>query len=174
VTGQDSTSDAALAAVASAAGALEGAGLEHWFFGGWAVDLWVGRVTRDHDDIDVMVWRSDESRVHEALTEAEWRHTPTPEDLVGTVYARDGFELQLTFVVPGASGGPVVPLPGQPMVLSEGPLAYVVRELGGTSARVVPLALLLVGKATPRPDEVGGAKDRADLAALRSVTDSRP
>ena len=174
MTGQDSTSDAALAAVGSVAGALEGAGLEHWFFGGWAVDLWVGRVTRDHDDIDVMVWRSDESRVHEALTEAGWLHTPTREDLVGTLYARGGFELQPTFVVPSASGGPVVPLPGQPMVLSEGPLGYVVRELGGTSARVVPLALMLAGKATPRPDEVGGAKDQADLAALRSVTDGRP
>ena len=174
MTGQDSTSDAALAAVGSAAGALEGAGLEHWFFGGWAVDLWVGRVTRDHDDIDVMVWRHDESPVHEALVGAGWRHTPTPEDLVGTVYARDGFELQLTFVVPGEAGGVVVPMPGQPMVLSEGPLDFALRELHGVSARVVPLALMLAGKATPRPDELGGAKDRADLAALQSVADDTP
>ena len=98
MSGEDSTSSAGLAAVGSAASALEGAGLEHWFFGGWAVDLWVGRVTRDHDDIDVMVWRDDESRVHEALTEAGWQHTPTPEDLLGTLYVREGAELQLTFV----------------------------------------------------------------------------
>ena len=171
MTGRDSTSDADLAAVGSAAGALEGAGLEHWFFGGWAVDLWVGRVTRDHDDIDVMVWRDDESRVHEALVGAGWRHTPTPEDLLGTSYVRDGAELQLTFVAPGEAGGVVVPMPGQPMLLSEGPLPFAVRELGATSARVVPLALMLAGKAMPRPDEVGGAKDRADLAALQSVAD---
>ncbi len=174
MSGEDSTSSAGLAAVGSAASALEGAGLEHWFFGGWAVDLWVGRVTRDHDDIDVMVWRDDESRVHDALTEAGWQHTPTPEDLLGTLYVRDGAELQLTFVVPGEAGGVVVPMPGQPMVLSEGPMPCVVRELDGASARVVPLALMLAGKAMPRPDEAGGAKDRADLAALQSVTDDNP
>ena len=82
--------------VASVAGALDAAELEHWFFGGWAVDLWVGRLTRPHDDIDVLVWREDEARVHEAFQGAGWVHTPTPEDLVGTNYARDGYELQLT------------------------------------------------------------------------------
>ena len=87
---------------------------------------------------------------------------------------RDGAELQLTFVVPGDGGGVVVPMPGQPMVLSAGPMPFVVRELHGASARVVPLALMLAGKATPRPDEAGGAKDRADLAALQSVTDDNP
>ena len=46
--------------VGSASDALDGAGLEHWFFGGWAVDLWVGRLTRPHEDIDVLVWRRDE------------------------------------------------------------------------------------------------------------------
>ena len=56
------------AALAGAADALESAGLEHWFFGGWAVDLWVGRLTRAHDDIDVLVQRADEAGVDAALT----------------------------------------------------------------------------------------------------------
>ena len=55
------------AALAGAADALEQAGLEHWFFGGWAVDLWVGRLTRPHDDIDVLVRRADEAAVDAAL-----------------------------------------------------------------------------------------------------------
>ena len=46
--------------VASAAGALDASELEHWFVGGCAVDLWVGRLTRPHDDNDVLVWREDE------------------------------------------------------------------------------------------------------------------
>ena len=94
--------------VGSASDALVAAGLEHWFFGGWAVDLWVGRPTRPHDDIDVLVWRRDEAPVHQTLQGAGWVPTPTPEDVVGTTYARDGYELQLTFVVPGAEGGVVV------------------------------------------------------------------
>ena len=97
--------------------------MEHWFFGGWAVDLWVGRPTRPHDDIDVLAWRHDETRVRDALRTAGWVHTPTPEDAVGTDYARDGYDLQLTFAVPGAEGGMVVPVPDEPIVLSAGPSA---------------------------------------------------
>ncbi|HET9996700.1 MAG TPA: hypothetical protein VFQ17_04240 [Nocardioides sp.] len=149
--------------------ALDAAGLEHWLFGGWAVDLWVGRLTRPHEDIDVLVWRHDEARVHEALRGAGWVHTPTPEDLVGTNYARDGYELQLTFVVAGAEGGVVVPVPEQPIVLSSGPLTFARRSLNGVSVRVLTLEMLLAIKGTPRPDEVGGGKDRADLEALRSI-----
>ena len=163
---------AGLEALASAAGALDGAGLEHWFFGGWAVDLWVGRHTRPHDDIDVLVWRRDEGSVDRALTEAGWVHTPAPDDFLGTNYVRQACELQLTFVVPGEDGSVVVPVPEQPFVLSTGPLAHARRELDGVAARVVTLEMLLTTKASPRPDEAGGAKDRADLVALRSVMGS--
>jgi Aminoglycoside-2''-adenylyltransferase len=164
--------DRGLWMVASVSGALEAAGLEHWFFGGWAVDLWVGRLTRPHDDIDVLVWRRDEARVDEALQGAGWVHTPTPEDLVGTNYARDGYELQLTFVVPGAEGGVVIPVPEQPLELSSGSLAYARRTLHGVSVRVLTLEMMLAHKGTPRSDEVGGGKDRADLEALSSISES--
>jgi len=158
-----------LTALGSASSALDGAELEHWFFGGWAVDLWVGRLTRSHDDIDVLVWRRDESRIDEALTAAGWVHMPSPEDVVGTNYARGGYELQLTFSVAGADGGMVVPVPDQPIVLSTGPLAFARKDLGGVSVRVLTLDQMLAIKSHPRPDEVGGEKDRADLAVLRSL-----
>jgi len=158
-----------LAALGSAAGALEAANLEHWFFGGWAVDLWVGRPTRPHDDIDVLVWRRDEARVHDVLVAAGWIHAPTPEDALGTSYLREDHELQLTFLAPGPEGGVVVPVPEQPIVLSPGPLDFARREMQGVSARVLTLDMMLDQKATPRPDDVGGDKDRADLAALRSI-----
>jgi hypothetical protein len=163
--------DRGLLMVGSASGALDAAGLEHWFIGGWAVDLWVGRLTRPHDDIDVLVWREDEARIHEALHGAGWVHTPTPEDLVGTNYAREGYELQLTFAVAGPEGGVVVPVPDQPFVLSSGPLAFARRKLNNVSVRVMTLEMMLASKGTPRPDEVGGAKDRADLEALRSLAE---
>lgn len=159
------------AALAGAAEALGSAGLSHWFFGGWAVDLWVGRVTRAHDDIDVLVQRSDEAEVHEALTAAGWVHTPNDDDLVGTSYAGDGYELQLTFVETDSDGQVVVPVPGERIVVSTGPLAHASRPLGHLSVRVLTLEKLLEDKAVPRPDDAGGDKDRADLAALRAVTD---
>lgn len=159
------------AALAGAADALDAAGLEHWFFGGWAVDLWVGRLTRAHDDIDVLVQRSDQAEVHGALTAAGWVHTPQDDDLVGTTYAGDGYELQLTFVEADDEGRVVVRVPGEPIVVSHGPLAHASRPLGHLHVRVMTLEKLLEGKAVPRPDDAGGDKDRADLAALRAVAD---
>ena len=161
------------AALACAAEALEQAGLEHWFFGGWAVDLWVGRLTRPHDDIDVLVRRADEAAVDAALETAGWVHTPRDDDLVGTEYAGDGYALQLTFVETDDEGRVVVPVPGRPVVVSTGPLDHVRRPLGHLHVRVLTLAKMLEGKGVARPDEAGGAKDRADLAALRAVVATR-
>jgi hypothetical protein len=37
--------------------------------GGWAIDLWLGEQTREHHDIEVMVARRDQHKVHLALSE---------------------------------------------------------------------------------------------------------
>src|SRR5690242_8731579 len=39
--------------------------------GGWAIDLFLGRVTRQHADVDIAVWRDEHERLREALP--EWR-----------------------------------------------------------------------------------------------------
>jgi hypothetical protein len=38
-----------------------------YFAGGWAIDLHLGRVTRDHHDIDVLVMRRDHLGLHKVL-----------------------------------------------------------------------------------------------------------
>lgn len=158
------------AALASVAEALDSADLEHWFFGGWGVDLWVGRVTRPHEDIDVLVLRREQPRVDAALTAAGWMHTPHSDDVVGTNYAGDGADLQLTFADVGDDGGVVVPVPGAPVVVSTGPLTPARRPLGHLQVRVLPLAKLLQTKSSPRPDGAGAEKDRADLEALSTLS----
>ena len=35
--------------------------------GGWAVDAWLGRVTREHEDIDVAVFRDEQELIHREL-----------------------------------------------------------------------------------------------------------
>jgi hypothetical protein len=35
--------------------------------GGWAIDLFLGRVTREHVDVDLAVWRDQQERLREAL-----------------------------------------------------------------------------------------------------------
>jgi hypothetical protein len=38
-----------------------------WFSGGWAIELFLGRVTRQHHDIDVLILRRDQRGLHAAL-----------------------------------------------------------------------------------------------------------
>lgn len=158
------------AALASAAEALDSADVEHWFFGGWAVDLWVGRVTRPHEDIDVLVLRREQPQVDAALTAAGWVHTPHADDVVGTNYDGDGAVLQLTFADVGDDGGLVVPVPGAPVVVSTHPVEPARRPLGHLQVRVLPLAKMLETKASPRADEAGAEKDRADVEALSTLS----
>ena len=40
--------------------------------GGWAIDLFVGRITRDHADADIAIWRAHQARLRSALS-PDWR-----------------------------------------------------------------------------------------------------
>jgi hypothetical protein len=158
-----------LEAIRSLAVALEAAGIAYWLFGGWAVDFWVGRVTRPHDDVDVAVRRVDQGRVDEALRAAGWTHTPRADDRLGTRYGLRGAELELTFVEEDHLGRVVVPLPDAPVVWYEGPLRGTRRELLGVTCQTIPLPVLRAGKRGARASAVEAAKDAADLEALSRV-----
>lgn len=41
--------------------------------GGWALDLFVGRASRPHKDVDVAIWRPDQLAVQGYLTSRGWR-----------------------------------------------------------------------------------------------------
>lgn len=45
-------------------------GVPWWIGGGWAIDLYLGRQTREHADLDVGLLRADQQEVFEAL--ADW------------------------------------------------------------------------------------------------------
>jgi hypothetical protein len=36
-----------------------------WLRGGWAMDFFIGRVSRDHEDIDAFIWASEADRLVE-------------------------------------------------------------------------------------------------------------
>jgi hypothetical protein len=54
-------------APAGAAHVLSGAEVRWCVVGGWAIDLFVGRTTRDHEDLEIAVLRDDFARVRRAL-----------------------------------------------------------------------------------------------------------
>ena len=41
--------------------------------GGWAIDLLVGRATREHADVEIAVFREDQHRLREYLHDWDWR-----------------------------------------------------------------------------------------------------
>ena len=55
-----------------------------WFVaGGWAIDCFLGRITREHHDVDVLVFRRDQSLLHSTLAEFPLRRViPHPEGLI--------------------------------------------------------------------------------------------
>lgn len=158
-----------LDAIARLGGILEGRGIDHWLFGGWAVDFWVGRVTRPHHDVDVAAWQSDYDAIAEVLTAEGWRHTPAEDEVVGTCYWWDDALVEFTFVVAGDDGRVLIPFEPEPAVWCERPLGNDRRELDGVRCRTIPLSVLRAGKETPRTESADAAKDLADFRVLAGV-----
>ncbi|MGM0876923.1 MAG: nucleotidyltransferase domain-containing protein [Bacillota bacterium] len=45
-----------------------------WFFtGGWAIDLFIGKQTRSHQDIDIALFRNDQHSLKEYLNDWEFK-----------------------------------------------------------------------------------------------------
>jgi hypothetical protein len=61
-------SDSDFAAVSAACSLLSSLTVPYWIVGGWAIDLAVGRVTRDHADVDVMMLERDKHALWSDLT----------------------------------------------------------------------------------------------------------
>ncbi|MEE1737945.1 amino acid transporter [Streptomyces sp. BE147] len=51
---------------------LGGAGVDVWLDGGWGVDALLGRQTRAHDDLDIVVRHSDRDRCTEVMANASF------------------------------------------------------------------------------------------------------
>ena len=67
----DTTSNPGFAAVSAVCSLLSSLTVPYWIIGGWAIDLAVGRVTRDHADVDVMVLERDKHALCSDLTEVD-------------------------------------------------------------------------------------------------------
>jgi len=57
---------------------LQDAGVACWVSGGWALDIFLGRQTREHKDTDVTILRKDQAGVRDAFSSWEIYHTHAP------------------------------------------------------------------------------------------------
>jgi hypothetical protein len=162
-----------LTALARVRDVLEEAGIAYWLFGGWAVDFYVGSVTRAHDDLDIAVWLVDLPRIAELLQEDGWRHAPLDDEDGGTGYEHGAVRLELTYLVRDRDGRVVTPLRDGRAPWSREALASDVGELHGVRSRLVGLAALTRDKSLPRDDPEEAAKDRADFGQLSRLRPAR-
>ena len=155
-----------LAALGEVVSALGAAGVDHWLFGGWAVDFYAGRVTRPHDDVDLAVWLADVPRIAELLVAGGWRHAPEPDEDGGTGYERDGVRLELTFLERDLDETVFIPLREGRAAWPAGAFAEDTGELCGVRVRLISFRTLAGGKAAAREDPAEAVKDRADHEVL--------
>jgi lincosamide nucleotidyltransferase A/C/D/E len=58
---------------------LDAKRIDFWLDGGWGIDALVGRETRPHEDLDLVVAQDDLPRAQTALAELGFEHDPTVE-----------------------------------------------------------------------------------------------
>ncbi len=154
--------------------------------GGWAVDAWLGRPTRDHHDVDLTVFVDDQSALFDHLT--GWRlvahdqqvdgdtlepWSGRPLELPAHVHARSEDGVDLEVLVNARSGGNWL------LDLEHGltlPLGRCVGESAWGVPTVVPEVLLFY-KATayfgvPRIED--RPQDEGDFRALLPLLDAGP
>ncbi len=54
-------------------------GQDFWLRGGWAIDFLLGKVTRPHEDIDLVTWIHNREQLEQALAEADYEWRPVNE-----------------------------------------------------------------------------------------------
>src|SRR5439155_10690390 len=89
---------------------LERHGIEYWLFGGWAVDLHAGSVTRVHDDVEIAVWLEDHERIAALLVADGWKHAPEEDEEGYTGYERGTVRLEVAFLARDENGQVYTPL----------------------------------------------------------------
>lgn len=147
-------------------------GIELWLEGGWAMDFFLGEVTRDHEDIDWFMWVKDGPTLSSVLIE----HGFTP--LAGAPieqqldFARDDVEVSFKLVTQDEGGSVVVgggPWEGD--AWPEGMLQGGEGQIGSIRSRYInPLAQVEMKKMMPIwiPQRRRRRKDLTDIARIEA------
>jgi len=78
-------------------GALGTAGVEWWLFGGWGLDARIGRITRDHGDIEFFVRREQADQTRAALVACGFTAPPTDHPEEAQEFVKNGLDSSSAF-----------------------------------------------------------------------------
>jgi hypothetical protein len=99
--------DVQMGVIADAVAGLEERHLSCWLAGGWAVDFLIGRITREHRDIDIVIWAVDASAATDAMRDAGFELQARVPELIH--FERKGVPVTLSFIEREADGTLVTP-----------------------------------------------------------------
>jgi lincosamide nucleotidyltransferase A/C/D/E len=139
---------------------LRGSGVNATVDGGWGVDALLGRETRRHDDLDLVVALDDVPRIYEALVPLGFalheNHLP-----VRFVLRHNGEQLDFHTVTFDPEGGGVQPQPGGGS-FRYAPEGFVSGAVNGVAVRCISAAVQLLCHLGYEPTR----KDAHDVLAL--------
>jgi hypothetical protein len=167
-----------LAAIAEVREVSRRLAVDVWLRGGWAVDFSVGRVTREHADVDWFVWAGHLPAIVESLGELGWEcveaTTPGPHR---TLVQRD-VHMSFLAMAPGAGSAALVadgPLAGEHWPASMIADAQVGRIGAQDCLTISPAAQLRLKQMTPHwfPGRTTRPKDLDDIAELEGALQIR-
>ncbi|MFD3806820.1 nucleotidyltransferase domain-containing protein [Streptomyces sp. NPDC058611] len=163
--------------IAEVLGTARGLRVPLWLRGGWAVDFFLGTVTRDHGDIDWFARADDAGILAEGLLRLGYRPVPGPPPELQLDFAKDGLESSFTLLARDAAGRVVVaggPWAGAPW--PAGMLDGGSGRIGATRCPVVSArAQIEIKRMTPvwDPARPRRSKDAADIALLEAALRER-
>lgn len=147
-------------------------GLRAWLFGGWGLDARIGRITRDHGDIELWVDRRDAEPVRRrfAAAGATALDTQPPEE--STEYSWDGGRFSTAYFDARPDGTATPEGRWSDWVFPAGSFPDDPVDLEGHPVRAMSVAGMLAMKEQYPRLRNGGPwrdKDRADIDRLRSM-----
>ena len=89
--------DAQLRVIKAVVNTLEAAGISAWLFGGWGLDARIGRITREHGDVEFWVERVDAERSKAVLTGAGAKALATQPPEEACEFTWDGVDFSTAY-----------------------------------------------------------------------------
>lgn len=144
-----------------------------WLRGGWAMDFFLGRITRPHRDIDFFCLAPDADRIVALVAGLGYRPLPGDDALQRDLLGADDLDVQVTLLGHDADGCPIVP--AGPYAGARWPadlLAGSPGRIGDVTCPIVsPRAQIEIKEMMPVwvPGLPRRAKDLEDIVRLRAA-----
>lgn len=113
-----------------------------WLRGGWAIDFLLGRITRSHEDIDLVSWVSNREVIEEALVGSGFERFPISDRQ--TDFRKNGVDIQFLYMT--LTDGTITPHKLPEWVWRADSLPPEMYRLNGISMRLVSPEQLLEEK----------------------------